>query len=317
MSASRHARWEEAGQILEGAGNAEGLALYWQSVAFEAWIRCRAAECAAASERSIAHAKLAESGRRVRDNLVWICACYALGPMAVHEAIERVEEIRLGAYGTLVEALASIMIGQLTAMQGEFDSARILVRGGRQTWRDAGLPVFAAAMAMFESLDAWRAGDDDARERVLREGLEELERLGDHGYASTTALYLADCLYSRGRLSEAQEFCTRGRELTSTEDVVNFILLEGLQATLSAGEGRHDEAEAGARRAIELAEATDFFETHAWTRRMLAETLALLGRSVEAAEPAEEALAIRRAKGDMTGAERDRERFAELGIEVG
>jgi class 3 adenylate cyclase/tetratricopeptide (TPR) repeat protein len=316
-SADRQAKLDDAREILEHAGHDEGLWLYWWSVAFEAWLSCKATECAEASERSVTHAKLAGIERHLHRTMGWLCGCYVFGPLPVHDAIERVEAIRARAPGTLLEAIASAMFGQLTAMQGEVDRGRLLMQSARQTWRDTGLLVMAEALAMNEAAVEWRAGDRGAMEGVLRAGLEELERLGDQAYAATTALSLADCLYTQGRLSEAKELCARGRELTSIEDVVNFIFLEGLDAGFSAREGRHEEAETSVHRALELAETTDFFEARAWARLMVAETLALGGRSPEAVEAAAEALAIHEAKGDVTGAARARERLVELGIQVG
>ncbi len=60
--------------------------------------------------------------------------------------------------------------------------------------------------------------------------------------------------------------------------------------------------------------ATDFYETRAWTLLMLAETLLLAGRPGEAAEQAAQGLHHFDAKGDVTGGFHERGRLAELGI---
>ena len=158
--------------------------------------------------------------------------------------------------------------------------------------------------------------DVAAQERVLREGLGVLERIGDRAYYPTTALSLAKCLYDQERYEEVGPLCEAARETTGADDLVNFVELDGLGGGLLARRGSHDEAGPQARRAVELAETTDFFWTRAWARLMLAETLALAGRMAEASEQASEGLAHYEAKGDVTGAARARERLARLEIEV-
>jgi tetratricopeptide (TPR) repeat protein len=247
----------------------------------------------------------------------WFSVCYVFGPMPVSEAIERATEIQARAHGAVVEADVLAMIGGLTAMQGDVDRGWSLMRGARQTLRDAGLFVTAEAYALMEASVALRAGNHEASERVLREGLAELERLGDQASATTTALTLADCLYSQGRLDEVEPLCLWARERTNADDLVNFVFLAGLEGLLLARRGHREEAEQSARRAVELGETTDFFDARAWPRLVLAETLALAGRTDEAAESGAQALAIHEAKGDVTGAARARERLAEAGVPVG
>jgi len=202
-------------------------------------------------------------------------------------------------------------------MQGELERARELVRGGRQAFLDAGLLMSAGGMSLGESQVEFAAGDNAAGEAVLREGLELLERIGDRAYYPTVALSLAKCLYDQECYEEVGRLCEAARGITGDDDLINFVELHGLEGGLLARRGSHDEAGEQARRAVELAETTDFFETRAWARLMLAETLALAGRMAEATEPAAQALAIYEVKGDVTGAARARERLTGLGIDVG
>ena len=314
---ARQAKREKARVILEEAGHDEGLSLYWSSVAFEALLRCKAKEQVEACERSIAHAKLAGIERHIQGSMALMGGGYVFGPMPVSVALERMTEIQARAHGALAAAHVSAIIGWLKAMKGDVGRGRALMRSARQTYRDAGLVVTAGATAMLEASIAWRSGNDEASERLLREGLEELERIGEQGYAGTMALSLADCLYSQGRLDEAEHLCSWVRERSDADDVVNFVYLAGLEGLLLARRGHHEEGVRSARRAVELGETTDYFEARAWPRTALAETLALVGRMDEAAESGAQALAIYAAKGDITGAARVRGRLAGLGIEVG
>ncbi|MBM2823256.1 MAG: Zinc-ribbon protein [Thermoleophilia bacterium] len=308
---------DEARAVLERAGHDEGLAHYWWSVALEAWFALHAAETAVACEQALAHIEKAGGAGVANPIRARLLSSYTFGPTPVAEAIERVQTIRRGEHGALAEAWSRTVLGKLLAMQGEIDRARELVRDGRQAYLDAGLFMSAGGMSMSEATVEFRAGDLAAEERALREGLEVLERIGDRSYYPTTALQLARCLYEQERYDEVGRLCEAARDTTGADDLVNFVELAGLEGGLLARRGRHEEAGEHARRAVELAETTDFFEKRAWARLMLAETLALAGRTAEASDEAAVGLAHFDAKGDVTGAARARERLVKLGIEVG
>ncbi len=308
---------EEARAVLEGVGHDEGLALYWWGVALEAWFALHAAETAVTCERALAHLEKAGSTRLAMVVRGRLLSSYSFGPAPVGESIERVEAIRRREHGALAEAWSRTALGVLLAMQGEIDRARELVRGGRQAYFDAGQLMSAGGLSMREAKVEFRAGDTAAEEAVLREGLELLERIGDRAYYPTAALDLAKCLYDQERYDEVGRMCEVAREATGADDLINFVELNGLDGGLLARRGSHDEAGEHARRAVELAETTDFYETRAWARLMLAETHALAGRMYEASEEAAAGLAHYDAKGDVTGAARARERLVKLGIEVG
>ncbi|MBA2641629.1 MAG: AAA family ATPase [Actinobacteria bacterium] len=312
----RRALREEARAVLEEAGHDEGVALYWWSVALEAWFALHAAETASACEQALAHLERAGGTRLEIPVRARLLSTFPFGPTPVGEAIDRVKAIRHGAHGALAEAWSRTALGRLLAMQGEIDRARELVRGGRQAYFDAGLLMSAGGMSMSEAAVEFRAGDLAEVERVLREGLEVLERIGDRAYYPTAALDLAQCLYDQERYDEVGRLCEAARETTGADDLVNFVELAGLEGGLLARRGRHEEAGKHARGAVELAETTDFFEKRAWARLMLAETLALAGRMDGASQEAALGLSHYDAKGDVTGAARARERLVMLGIEV-
>ena len=71
------------------------------------------------------------------------------------------------------------------------------------------------------------------------------------------------------------------------------------------------------RRALEMAEETDYFFMRTWARVLLAETLTLVDRHAEANTLASEAVAILDAKGDLTGGARLREHLDRAGVADG
>jgi class 3 adenylate cyclase/tetratricopeptide (TPR) repeat protein len=309
---------EEARVIFAEAGNDYGLGLYWWSVAWDAWNRCRAEETAEASRHALRHLERAGAshGRiavSVRQRLV---ASYQFGPIHVDDAIELIRLGLTSASGQLAVAWERHVLGRLYAMKGDFGLARELSGGARQEFHDAGVLVTAGAISMSDAWIEWRAGEPAAAETVLREGLELLERIGDRNFHPTVACYLADLLYEQGRYEEARDWCAKARATTEPGDLVNFVFIDTIEGSILAREGRLDEAEARTRHALELTQGIDFCEGRAMARRYHAEVLFLAGTRGEAETVAAESLAIREAKGDVTGAARTLEIFARLGLEV-
>ncbi len=317
-SGERLERRNAARAVLEAAAHDEGLSLYWWSIGWEEWFQLRTEKTVAACERALAHAKRAGSTRRTHEAVHWISASCLFGPLPVPEAIARIEEIqRAESTGSLLaDGRGAVFLGMLAAMQGDVDRGWTLLRSGIATVRDAGLAVTAGGMAMGEARVAEMAGDPEAAEHALRSALEVLERFGDRGYHPTVALELALLLYSQGRFEEVEGLCSTGRELTTAHDLINFALLDMLEGGLCAHRGQHVDANDRVRRAVALAETTDFYWLRGIARLFLAEALALAGDGVEASAEAAVGLAHFDRKGDVTGAARARERLATIGIEL-
>jgi class 3 adenylate cyclase/tetratricopeptide (TPR) repeat protein len=313
----RSRRRSEARQVLEEAGDDEGLGVYWWSVAAEHWLANRAAETLAAGEEGLRYFERA--GTRVLwagDLEHFTQAAYIFGPLPVHEGIARLRTLRASNRGMLAEARSSGVLARLLAMAGDIASARELHKASRETVRQAGMPTMAAAMSTHAGWIEQRAGDYEAWEQALRSGIEELDRLRSDAYFSTAAGDLALCLHLQGRYDEVAALCATIRERSPSADVVNFIFADALEGGVRAHEGRFDEAEELGRRAVEDADETDFVENRAQSRLLLAESLLAAGRAAEASSLAGTALSILDAKGDVTKAARVRERLEQLGLGV-
>ncbi len=242
---------------------------------------------------------------------------YYNGPMPVDEALERIQALGTGEHGLLEEAWSSVDLGRLHAMKGEVDRARELWSFGRQVYVDAGLLMSAASFAQGGAEIAFRAGDFPSEETLLRDSLEILEGIGERGFYSTQALWLAECLYRAGADDrEIEELCARARETTAAEDLVNFVWLDLVGGLLHARRGEYEQAEERSRRAVAIAETTDFHRARSYACAYLAEVLALSGRGEDAAGVAAEAFEIFEAKGDVTAAAQFRSRLSSLGVEV-
>ncbi len=314
-------RRDEVRATFEAAGDDTGLAEYWLQVGYDGWAACRAEQALDAWEAGLRHATAAGGATLVRSLQSRILTCLVLGPTPVDDAVARVEElVRRTSSAPLLEAWAIQALGSLRAMEGRMDEARELMLTGWRTVRDAGHLVSAAGNAQRFQFIERRAGGPDVEQRiekVVREGLEVLERLDDRSFMPTVALDLAQCLVRQGRDDEARTYWELGRERSLPNDVVNFVYVDVIEGLMLAREGRIDDAIPLARRGLERAETTDFFNIRGLrAREPLAEILALAGSEIEAASVAADAIAIHQAKGDVAGAAAIRERLATMRVEV-
>ena len=63
------------------------------------------------------------------------------------------------------------------------------------------------------------AGDPAAAERYLREGYEAFRAMGERGYLSSVAGWLAEALYAQGRLDEAQKLTEEAQAAATPGDI--------------------------------------------------------------------------------------------------
>jgi tetratricopeptide (TPR) repeat protein len=136
------------------------------------------------------------------------------------------------------------------------------------------------------------AGDLDAAERELREGLDILEPLGSAGYQDAL---LADVLYRRGELEEAERLVARAEADAAEDNIAAQVEWRAVRAKL---ERSVELAEA----AVELAAQTDALNLRGDVELDLAETLRLVGEPDEAARAVQRALELYEQKGNVVAA---------------
>lgn len=312
----RAALLEEARTVFEAEGDDLGLAEYWRGQAEELWTVCRAEETAEACEHALFHLERAGAAhghldRRTRQLLL---RTLIYSPVPVDDALARVSELSRDGDGPVTRAGEHAVTGALLAMKGEFEHARDLVRGARQTFADAGHSVAAGAHAISEATIEIHAGDWQQAERTLREALGDLEGAGEHKFSSTIAALLGIVLVSKHELAAAREALDLARRTTAGDDLINFVFIGFAEGLLLAHESRLAEAEAAGRNAVELAERIDFCFGRPLAHSYFAETLALVGKPKEAGPHAATALAILDGKGDVTLAAGVRERLVAAGV---
>ncbi len=263
------------------------------------WIACRTAAGGAVAKHAEAHARaagdepLAALMRQTAQRMA------VSGPNHVDEALVSVRAMLDEATGPVERAIAQTNIGKVLAMRGEIDAARDSFEAGNETRREAGQLVEAAAGAQPAAFIELRAGAPDVAEARLREGIDELGRLGNSSYRGTAILQLADLLARRGEYDEAARLCATVRETMRTDDLTDVIHVDSLEGFLAARGGAREQGERLTARAVEVAATIDMYEQKAKTYEWHARTLALVGKPEEAREAAATALAIYETKGDV------------------
>ena len=313
------ARRDETLPVLVEIGDELGLALYWRSVGYDWWARCRCAEARKAYERALEHAQAAAAERIAYELQTLVLATLVFGPTPVSGAMVRAQQVLdSSSEGSLRWAAALRAVAVLLVCQGRVDEGRAMYARGAEVFRAAGLHVTAAGWSMSESAIERRAGDADAEERVLREGYATLTALSDRFFLPTVASYLAGAIANRteGPDAEIEELCTVIRERTIAGDVVNFIVVDAVEARMEARRGRFDDALALARRSVAAADETDFYDLRGNSRLALAEVLSRKGERDELERLAADVLSIYESKGDVTGLAWARRRLESLGASV-
>jgi class 3 adenylate cyclase/tetratricopeptide (TPR) repeat protein len=285
-----------------------GLAKAWRLMADVHWTRSAYAEVDLALERSIEHARRAGNAWEEAEALRQYAGSGLYGPAPVADVVRRCDEIIAATKGNRsAEAGALRSLGAVRAMQGRFEEGRALVRRSKDLLLDLGLRLRAGFTSEAAGFLEMLAGDPAAAERELREGYEEIERLGERGYLSTVAATLAHVVWAQGRLDEADALSRTAEEVGAEDDLSTQVLWRSARAKVHASRGASEGAEALARDAVRLAGTTDDINMRGDTLMDLAQVLALSGQLDAGREAAEEARALYTRKGnDVSAAHAER-----------
>jgi class 3 adenylate cyclase/tetratricopeptide (TPR) repeat protein len=295
-------------QVFEKAGDEAGLG---RALTLRGKYRLWGGEAAAALpdlERAARLARHAGNQAEEAESIQYICVAMRVGATPVEEALRRLEEI--GSRGTIsakLEVEFLTMRAHLVAAQGHFGAARGFASRAMALAEEHGLdgthPRFVAGQ--IELL----AGDAAAAERELRSVCEHYEQVGELGYLSSMAPYLAEAVLAQGRQAEALQLTERWRadRLTLPEDADAQTQWRRVRAKVLARSGELDEAERLGREAVSIANGTaDILDLRAEALADLGEVLGLADRPQESRAALEEAVRLYEAKGNVVGAERVR-----------
>jgi hypothetical protein len=136
--------------------------------------------------------------------------------------------------------------------------------------------------------------------------------MGEKSGLSTLAAMLAHAVDAQGRYDEAYRFTEISEESAPEEDRSANVYWLAARAKLLARRGEPAEGEALARKALALAEPTDFLNMRGQVLMDLAEVLRLDDRAADAAAAVAEAVELYELKGNRISADAARSAQAAL-----
>jgi class 3 adenylate cyclase/tetratricopeptide (TPR) repeat protein len=293
----------EALSLLEAAGDHDGLAEIWNSLASGVYnVRCRYDQIEHAAEEALRHAALA--GRPTGPGPLTIALQF--GGRPVPEALTRIDEL------ATTYSHPGLTLGRavLLAMNGEIDAARTLALAAAERFRelsDSSYPEMA--LAQIEEL----AGNFDASAELLRSACARLAERGQDAMLGTYAPWRGRILCALGRYDEAEQLAQHGREAGDEDDPITQALWRSVSALVQAQrESGAQAAERLAREALDHARKTDSPHFQADTLTDLAQVLEAAGRREEAAATLHDALELYERKQLIPLVRHTRERLAAL-----
>jgi class 3 adenylate cyclase len=268
--------------LLEQIDDHGSLVHVWDTLAYgvanERW---RFEDYAHAAEQAIRHARLAgyPSGA-----LFSLDMALVYGPRPADEALRMLDAV---LPEESPEPRALLHRAWLLAMLGRFDEAwRIGLDAAERRRQFGGLQRGEQQLAEIATI----AGDHEAAAEYLRSFCSRLEQAGERPWLSTYAARLGLALCELGQYDEAERWAELGCSLGDEGDVATQTEWRQAQARVLAHRGRHAEATALARDAVEIVERTDALNYQGYALADLAGVLWLAGAAEEATKALAEAL---------------------------
>jgi tetratricopeptide (TPR) repeat protein len=266
-----------------------------------------------ALQQALSYAERGNFAAERAESIGWLMISAIFGPLPVDEGIERCKEFLAKAGDDpTIRAFCCVERAVLEAMSGEFELARELLAEGTQAITDLGLTVWAANNAQETFFVETLAGNYQSATDTLRASYATLEDLGERAFLSTIAGFLAHALHALGELEEADRFSRAGETAAAPDDVLSQVLWRTARAKIRAESGDTEGAEALAREAVRLAEATELLNTQGDALLDLASVLAHGSRREDALAAAEEAARRFEQKGNRASLARARALAREL-----
>ena len=270
--------------------------------------QCRWTDNLAALER--ARALLASHD----DPMLWlrcnvgIWAALLTGPIPATQAIARIEGV--DTESDVRHVARQSFTAPLLAMLGRFDDARALIRVGRAYLEERGLRLRVGTFCLISSEVEVLAGDLEAADRILVDGISILELLGETGVLSTAAAERSTILYRLGRRDEIESVIRMAQDNGSPNDIATQAAWRVAAAQCAADDGRHEDAARIVREAVDLVEPTDAPTLRGKVFEAVAHVEARAGRATGWSAGLDRALAEHELKGNLVAQARVRELIA-------
>jgi class 3 adenylate cyclase/tetratricopeptide (TPR) repeat protein len=266
-------------------------------------------------ERAVEHAQRAGDRRLEIDVRHYMGLALDQGLTPVRDAIDRIHALLHGYEDDpTLRSQMSRFEAELEAMGGRLPEAQALIEEGTEVARQLGLVLdIGAGFQRTAGYVAMLAGDLSMAETELRRGFDILERIGDIGHRVSLAADLSLVLLeSEGREREILEIADASEPFVIEDDVDAQVRWKAARGRALARLGDAAEGNRLARESVARAWRTDYCELRGLSQVALAEVLRLSGRSEEAAEALEKAVAVYQAKGNVVLAAATGRRLEEL-----
>jgi class 3 adenylate cyclase/tetratricopeptide (TPR) repeat protein len=308
-SDSDMAEWETAVRPLiaelERLGDDEGLAA---GLRLMAWIaRDRYEQATAYLQRALVHAERAGNRLDAVGAVEMLGLLAVFGPVPVPEAMARCHALR-ERVADHRGSTASLLAGEavLLAMRGDIDQARARHAEVDAIIEDLGISWLSANMAFTRTVLELLAGAPARAERAARAGLRAFEAMHNRSQGSTAAALLGLTLVEQGRDDEALQYADLASAWAMRDDLDSQTGALGVRARVLARRGELEAAETAARDEVALSKASDNLKLRGDALVNLALVLEHAGRTDEAADALNAALAFYERKGNVAGASRAR-----------
>ena len=225
------------------------------------------------------------------------------GPTPVQEVIKECARIKALAPTDLrVSSSCDCLHAYCLVIQRHFDEGITLAAQALGGWEELGLTLdLASGKGMFLGVMLALAGRSSEAVRLQRESVDTLTRIGETGYLSTIAAYLAITLIGIGRPDEAEHHALLSRDTAADDDLASQVLWRTALAAAATSQGDLVEAEQLARESVELARAMDYLVMLADALVILGEVLRKMGLPQEARAKMSEAATLYERKGYRVG----------------
>jgi predicted ATPase/class 3 adenylate cyclase len=235
------------------------------------------------------------------------------GPVAVQEVRAMAGTLMDPHLGRAIEAIQLRLLGGISGLTGDFDSARSLLEQSVAAELELGRQhlAYSTAGQWLTPLEAL-AGNYERAEQLMLDAYARMTIAGDLTFASTNAGHMAHVYVEMGRFDEAERYARIALDTSPADDVESQSLGQSARGLVLAARGEHATAEAAARKAAAIMATTDYLVNRANRLVNLADVLSAAGKQVEAAPVLRRALADYTAKGATFLVDRTRQRLARL-----
>jgi tetratricopeptide (TPR) repeat protein len=223
----------------------------------------------------------------------WLLAAFTLLPIPADAAIARAEQL-LQTANAEPWAEADILppLAVLYAYADRFAKARDAIARAQSVGGRSGAKVKGAWGASAAGTVELIAGDPAAAEHHLREAYEAYRAMGERGYLSTVAGYLATALYAQGQFDEARELTEEAQAAAAPSDIDAQARWRTARAKLLARSGQFPAARTLLDEAAALVSPTSWAALQAEILTAKAEVNRLAGEREQAEASLRAALRI-------------------------